>query len=92
MTEATVVEPEPTPIAAESRDVDESRREKFRRRGGIFRLAAFVVTLAGIVFIVAVIFWSGFVLGASAGHHGGHGGGGGGWHHQSGMMHAGPGQ
>jgi hypothetical protein len=29
--------------------------------------------LAGIVFIVAVIFWSGFVLGAcSGGHHQGH--------------------
>jgi hypothetical protein len=30
-----------------------------------------VVALAGIVFIIAVIFWSGFVLGAcSGGHHG----------------------
>jgi hypothetical protein len=34
-----------------------------------------VVALAGIVFIIAVIFWSGFVLGAcSGGHHGHH------WH------------
>jgi hypothetical protein len=32
-----------------------------------------VVALAGIVFIIAVIFWSGFVLGAcSGGHHGHH--------------------
>lgn len=85
MTESTVVGHEP--VAAESRDFDLSRRENFRRRGGIFRLAALVVTLAGILFIVAVIFWSGFVLGATAGHHGGHGGGG--WHHHSGMMHDG---
>jgi hypothetical protein len=35
-----------------------------------------VVALAGIVFIIAVIFWSGFVLGVySGGHHGHHWGG-----------------
>jgi hypothetical protein len=39
-----------------------------------------VVALAGIVFIIAVIFWSGFVLGAcSGGHHG---------HHWDGSRHA----
>jgi len=41
--------------------------------------AAFVVALAGIVFIIAVIFWSGFILGATeggeGGHHHGHDGG-----------------
>jgi hypothetical protein len=59
-----------------------------RRHGGPFRLAAAVGILAGIVFIVAVIFWSGFILGAceGGGHH--HGGGGGGWHH-NGMAHYG---
>jgi hypothetical protein len=81
----TAVEQEP--VAVESHGVEHSRREKFMRRGGIFRLAALVVTLAGIVFIVAVIFWSGFVLGASNGHH--HGGGHGGGDRQSGMMHDG---
>jgi hypothetical protein len=57
------------------------RWDKSDRRGGRpFRLAAFVVTLAGIVFIIAVIFWSGFILGAceggGGGHHHGYGGGG----------------
>jgi hypothetical protein len=57
------------------------RWDKSRRRGGRpFRLAALVVTLAGIVFIIAVIFWSGFILGAceggEGGHHHRHGGGG----------------
>jgi hypothetical protein len=50
-----------------------ARRDKSHRRGGRpFRIAAWVVTLAGIVFIVAVIFWSGFVLGISEGGEGGH--------------------
>jgi hypothetical protein len=31
-----------------------------------------VVTIAGVVFIIAVIFWSGFILGASEGGEGGH--------------------
>jgi hypothetical protein len=62
-----------------------------RRHGGPFRLAAVVGIIAGIVFIVAVIFWSGFALGACEGGGGGHhhfGGGGGGWHHD-GMAHNG---
>jgi hypothetical protein len=49
------------------------RWDKSHRRGGRpFRLAALVVTLAGIVFIIAVIFWSGFILGACEGGEGGH--------------------
>jgi hypothetical protein len=63
----------PTPGLPAGRD---RRWGESRRRGGRpLRLAALVVTLAGIVFIVAVIFWSGFVLGACAGggHHHGHG-------------------
>ena len=62
-----------------------------RRRGGPFRLAAVVGTLAGIVFIIAVIFWSGFILGACEGGGGGHhhgGGEGDSWHH-NGMAHYG---
>ncbi|AGB24307.1 hypothetical protein Mycsm_04053 [Mycobacterium sp. JS623] len=51
--------------------------ERWHRRGRPFRFAAMIIALAGIVFIIAVIFWSGFVLGAcSSGHHGHHGGGG----------------
>jgi hypothetical protein len=60
-----------------------------RRHGGPFRLAAVIGIIAGIVFIVAAIFWSGFALGACAGGGGGHHhGGGGGWHH-NGMAHNG---
>jgi hypothetical protein len=46
-----------------------------------------VVILAGIVFIIAVIFWSGFMLGAHGGSHHGHEGGGS--RHENGMMHYG---
>jgi hypothetical protein len=51
-------------------------------------VAAWVGIVAGVVFIVAVIFFSGFILGAhSGGHRGGwhHGGG----HHGFAMMHRG---
>jgi hypothetical protein len=51
-------------------------------------VAAWVGIVAGVVFIVAVIFFSGFILGAhSGGHRGGwhHGGG----HHGFAMMHHG---
>jgi hypothetical protein len=37
----------------------------------VFTFAAWVAIVAGIVFIVAVIFFSGFTLGRQAGHHGG---------------------
>jgi hypothetical protein len=47
-----------------------------------------VITLAGIVFIIAVIFWSGFILGACEDGGGGHHHGGGSWHH-NGMAHDG---
>lgn len=88
MSERELAHESTTPIAAESSE--HSRRDRFRRRGGLHRLAALVAVIAGIVFIVAVIFWSGFVLGASAGHrhHGGHEGGG---QHNSEMMQDGPG-
>jgi hypothetical protein len=66
---------EPPTATGEPRDLEPHGRYHWRRRGRPFRLAAMVVTLAGIVFIVAVIFWSGFILGAcSGGHHGRRGG------------------
>jgi hypothetical protein len=76
MSETTPEDPSVTTDAAVP-----TRWDKSHRRGGRpFRLAAFVVTLAGIVFIIAVIFWSGFILGVceggGGGHHHGHGGGG----------------
>jgi hypothetical protein len=77
MTEATPEHPSDTTAAAVPPQ-GIGRWDKSHRRGGRpFRLAAFVVTLAGIVFIIAVIFWSGFILGAcEGGHHHRHGGGG----------------
>jgi hypothetical protein len=69
MTEVTPEQPSETTAAAEPA----GRWDKSHRRGGRpFRLAAIVVTLAGIVFIIAVIFWSGFILGACEGGEGGH--------------------
>ncbi|WP_110318688.1 SdpI family protein [Mycolicibacterium moriokaense] len=79
MTETTPEQPRETTAAAEPAKQQDG--DKTHRRGGRpFRIAAFVVALAGIVFIIAVIFWSGFILGASeggeGGHHHGHGEGG----------------
>jgi hypothetical protein len=78
MTETTPEQPSATTAAAEPPTQRDGRWGKTHRRGGRpFRLAAVVVTLAGIVFIIAVIFWSGFILGAcegrGGGHHHGHG-------------------
>jgi hypothetical protein len=79
MTETTPEHPSET--TAGGAEPPDGRWDKSHRRGGRpFRLAAFVVALAGIVFIIAVIFWSGFILGAceggEGGHHHRHGGGG----------------
>ncbi|HEX4586676.1 MAG TPA: hypothetical protein VH185_01740 [Mycobacterium sp.] len=73
-----MTEPEPTSTASEPRATEPpDEREHWHRRGRPFRIAAIIVALAGIVFIVAVIFWSGFILGASeGGHHHEHEGGG----------------
>ena len=73
-----------TPAVVETRDPDERRR-----RPTLNVVAAWVGIVAGVVFIVAVIFGTGFVLGASTGggdHHGGrhHHGGGGQMHHERG--------
>lgn len=38
------------------------------RRSGLYAVAAWVGIVAGVVFIVAVIFFTGFALGAHAGH------------------------
>jgi hypothetical protein len=39
----------------------------------VFQAAAYVAIVAGTVFVLAVIFFTGFMLGKSAGHHGHHG-------------------
>jgi hypothetical protein len=72
MTETAPEQPSETPAAAVPPQGD-GRWDKSDRRGGRpFRLAALIVALAGIVFIIAVIFWSGFILGACEGGEGGH--------------------
>jgi hypothetical protein len=51
--------------------------EREPRRSRLTAVAAWVGIVAGVVFIVAVIFFSGFILGAhGGGHRGGHHGGG----------------
>ncbi|WP_101951533.1 hypothetical protein [Mycobacterium sp. 3519A] len=61
-----------------------------RRHGRLTAVAAWVGIVAGVVFIVAVIFFSGFFLGAhtGGGHRGWHHGGD--RHHEFGLMHRGP--
>jgi hypothetical protein len=39
----------------------------------VFQAAAYVAIVAGTVFVLAVIFFTGFMLGKSTGHHGHHG-------------------
>jgi hypothetical protein len=72
MTETTPEQPSETTAAAVPPQGDGRWYKSHRRGGRPFRLAALVVTLAGIVFIIAVIFWSGFILGACEGGEGGH--------------------
>jgi hypothetical protein len=66
----------------------DTRRRWLRRdeHPRVYRIAAAAVTLAATVFVIAVIFWSGFILGAHAGGHHGHGGHGGS-HGYSAMHH-----
>ena len=45
--------------------------EVVHRTPRVFAFAAWVAIVAGIVFIVAVVFFTGFILGRGAGHHGG---------------------
>jgi hypothetical protein len=73
MTETTPEQPSETTATGETPVRRDGRWDKSHRRGGRpFRIAALVVALAGVVFIIAVIFWSGFILGASEGGEGGH--------------------
>src|SRR5579875_3220670 len=53
----------------------------------VFQAAAWVAIVAGIVFIIAVIFFTGYTLGKHSGHHGGHHH----QHHAAWMHHHGPG-
>ena len=66
---ATATAPPPPPPA-----------EVVHRTPRVFHFAAWVAIVAGIVFIVSVIFFSGYVLGKHSGH--------GGFHHGHHMHHA----
>ena len=61
MTESTGPQAEPTTTP--------SRWDRPHRRQGLFALAAVVVIVAGIVFIFAVVFWTGIMIGAHGGGH-----------------------
>src|SRR6476619_4709906 len=90
MSESTSSSDEPTtsPVATTTAPPQstyvERERERRPRRSRLNAVAAWVGLVAGTVFIVTVIFFSGFILGAHAGgghhgHHGHHGGGDRGW-------------
>ena len=67
---ATATDPAPAPVAARN------------RTPRVFQAAAWVAIVAGIVFIVSAIFFTGYTLGRHSGNHG--------WHHghkQHAMMH-----
>lgn len=84
-TTSSVPEPETGPVTTTTSPayVEPERRSR------LSTVAAWVGIVAGVVFIVAVVFFSGFILGAhSGGHRGGHHHGGG--NHQFGMIHRGP--
>lgn len=85
MTETPEPRTEPTAATTEPRAVEERPRDRYDRRSRLSTVLAWVGIIAGVVFIVAVVFFSGFALGA---HSGGHGG----WqHHRHGdaMFHRG---
>ena len=87
MSETPEDRPEPTTVASESRPVEPPPAVppsgRYDGPSRISQVLAWVGIVAGVVFIVAVIFFSGFILGAHArGHHGYHG-------HGDGMEHEG---
>lgn len=74
MTEPLETRIEPTAVAPDRRATEETPRHD--RPNTVNRIAAVVGIVAGVVVIVAVIFFSGFVLGVHSGsfgrdHHGG---------------------
>jgi hypothetical protein len=83
MTETPEPRTEPTTVGAGSRPREgalaAAEAGAYYRHRRLTAVAAWVGIVAGIVFIVAVIFFSGFVLGRHAG--------GGGWHHGGGHHH-----
>lgn len=87
----------PEPRAETTTATEHSPRwDKRRGPNRLFSVAAFVVIVAGVVFIFAVVFWTGLIIGSHSGggygrHHGGQQGG---PHHSAFWQHGpkGPGQ
>ena len=77
MSESTSTpEPATTPVSTTT-SPEPAYVEREPRRSRLTAVAAWVGIVAGVVFIVAVVFFSGFILGShSGGHRGGHHGGG----------------
>jgi hypothetical protein len=78
MSESTPTpEPATAPVATTTPPPQPTYVEREPRHSRLSAVAAWVGIVAGVVFIVAVIFFSGFILGAHAGggHRGHHGGG-----------------
>ena len=90
MTEAPESRTEPTAVATEHRRVEP--RPEPNRSNTLAQLAVWVGVIAGVVFVVAVIFFSGFVIGKhSGGDFGGRHGHGRGMYHERGPSQMGPG-
>ena len=66
MTETPESRAEPTTVTGQS-----SYDDRYERSGRLSQVSAWVGIIAGVVFVVAVIFFSGFFLGWSSGGHGG---------------------
>lgn len=82
MTETPEARTEPTTVVGQSRSDDRDGRPN-----RLNQALAWVGIVAGVLFVVALIFFSGFILGRASGHH--DGGGHHGYHHYEQM---GPGQ
>ena len=77
MTETPESRAEPTTVTGKPRAVEPPRRryddDQYDRPSRLSQVLAWVGIVAGVVFVVAVIFFSGFLIGRTSGHHyGGH--------------------
>ena len=77
MTETPESRAEPTTVTGKPRAIEPPRRryddDQYDRPSRLSQVLAWVGIVAGVVFVVAVIFFSGFLIGRTSGHHyGGH--------------------
>ena len=72
MTETPESRAEPTTVTGEPRAVEKPWRyddDRYGRPNRVSQVLAWVGIIAGVVFVVAVIFFSGFWIGRTSGHH-----------------------